>query len=101
MQEGENWRAGNNKTSPNNARCVVWASGEFFFFSLFILFDSNKYFVLYIGCMCNVHKKERVGGLGTRKRAQTMQDASFGLLVSIFSLFILFDTNQHFIDIDG
>ena len=57
-----------------------------FFFLLFVLFDSNKYSVVYIGCMCNVCEKERVGGLGTRKRAQTMQDTSFGLLVSFFFL---------------
>ena len=88
MQEGENWRAGNNKTGPNDARCIIWASGEFFFLSLFILFDSNKYFVVYIGCMCNVHKKERVGGLGMRKWAQTTQDISFRLLVSFLSFFL-------------
>ena len=69
---------------------------SFSFFSLFILFDSNKYFVVYIGCMCTVCEKERFGGLGTRKQAQTMQDTSFRLLVSFFfSFFVLFDTNQH------
>ena len=53
--------------------------------------------------MCNVHEKERVGGLGTTKQAKMMLNMLFGLLMSFFflSFFILFNTNQHFIDIDG
>ena len=45
MQEGESWSVGNKKTGPNDTRHVVRASGEFFFLSFFVLFDTNKHFI--------------------------------------------------------
>ena len=35
------------KTSPDDARCVVWALGEYFFFSLYFL-ATNKIFIALI-----------------------------------------------------
>ena len=61
------------------------------FFFLFVLFDINGFFIVSIGYIYDICKKERVGGLGTTKQAQV----SF-----FFSFFVLFDTDQIYIDIE-
>ena len=44
----ETERPGRRNTGPNDARRVVWALGEFFFFS-FVLLDNYQSFVEYLG----------------------------------------------------
>ena len=86
---------------PNDMRHIVWALGEPFLSFLFILFDINEIFIVSIGYIYDIREKERVGGLGMTKWAQTMPDTSFGPQVSFFfSFFVLFDTDQIFIDIE-
>ena len=42
---------------PNNMRHVIWALGEFFFFVLFYI---NGYFIVFIGCIYDLSKRETV-----------------------------------------
>ena len=35
------------KMGPDDAGCIVWALGDFFFFS-FVIFATNKNFIVYI-----------------------------------------------------
>ena len=53
------------KMGPNNVRRVVWALGEFFFFC--VLFYINGYFIVFIGCIYNLSKRETVRTTGRIK----------------------------------
>ena len=65
------------KAGPNNVPDVVWAQVSFLF-SSFVLLETNEFFIVNIGCIYNIGKRERVGRPGTTKMGPTMQDASFG-----------------------
>ena len=71
------------KAGPNDVPDIVWAQVSFLF-SSFVLLETNEFFIVNIGCICNIGERERVG---TTKMGPTMWDASFGPLVSLFLLF--------------
>ena len=53
------------KMGPNDMRCIVWALGEFycfFFFVCFVLLYINRCFIVFVGCIYNLGKRETVRG---------------------------------------
>ena len=72
---------------PDDARCILWGLGEFFFsfyVFFFLLKDVYRYYVCYDGYRwANGRQRQR-------KQAQMMHIMSFGPLVSNFLLFVLF-----------
>ena len=46
------------KTGPDDAGCVVWALGEYFFF--FVFFATNKNFIAYISSNIQTEEQWRV-----------------------------------------
>ena len=65
------------EAGPNDMPDVVWAQVSFLF-SSFVLLETNKFFIVNIGCIYNIGERERVGRPGTTKTGPTMRDASFG-----------------------
>ena len=65
------------KAGPNDVPDIVWAQVSFLF-SSFILLETNKFFIVNIGCIYDIGKRERVGRPGMTKTGPTMQDALFG-----------------------
>ena len=49
MHQYTTGRLATTRTGPNDARCVVWAIGEFFFLFPSFFFDTNKSSTVYIG----------------------------------------------------
>ena len=64
------------KMGPDDARHIVWALDEFFFF--FVLFATNKIFIAYISANLQNMQQRSNGGWQQPKWAQTMHLASFG-----------------------
>ena len=52
-------RTGTTKTGPNEVRHIVWALGKHFSFFSFVLFDTNKYFIAFIGIILQISNRER------------------------------------------
>ena len=77
------WGATTTVTGPNDARRVVWALGEFFFFFVFFI-----YLTIYI-CTTDALKVRRgpVGRQRQRQRAQTTRLVSFGPVIVEVSVY--------------
>ena len=58
------------KMGPNNVRHVIWALGESSFFFLFILFNTNNFFIVSIGYIYGIHRRKRAGMTRTTKTGQ-------------------------------
>ena len=83
-------------TDPNNARHIIWALGEFFFFPSYYFILTNVLLYLYVLYMTYAKGRGLEGPEGL-KLAQTMCLMLSGPLVSFFfSLFVLFDINGFF-----
>ena len=85
LQEGR-WKDMMMKMGLNDARRIVWAISKYYFFFLIFcvfLFLINFLQYLYI-VNYKIHYRKGGGRWWWWKWAQMMQDASFGLLVSVF-----------------
>ena len=45
---------------PNDVSHVIWALGKHFFFFFFVLFDTNEYFIAFIGIILQITNRERL-----------------------------------------
>ena len=81
--------AATSKTGPNDARHVVWACGEFFFFFL-------RIFLMLTNVLLTT--KYATGSAATTETVQTTTDTSFGPVVSFFFP-LLFNTKLLIINI--
>ena len=76
------------KTSPDDARCVVWALGEYFFFSLYFL-ATKKNFIALIYKICDRGVTEADGDQNGLKRCiwhRVGPRSVFFLTLHIFSV---------------
>ena len=71
---------------PDDARCIVWALGEYFL----VLFDTNSIFIVYLQVLI---LKYRVG-IDDEKGPKRLQTRRLGQ-VSLF--YFSFATNKHFL----
>ena len=52
------WKVAATRRCPNDARRVVWAFGEYYYFFLRVFFDTNQYFIVNIGCNLRNSRRE-------------------------------------------